>query len=281
MKISLRSWYIVIFIHLVVEPCLLAKKNTTAYKHFVIDIASYNNKHWYKRNLDSVFIQDYPYYRVIYTDDNSPDKTGLLVEQYIKNKKQEHRVTLIKNIERKRSLANHYNAITQCKPEEIIVVLDGDDWFADKHVLSFLNEVYQDPNVWMTYGQFINWPTYKKGYCIPTPQRLITRNRYRQHHTWIWGHLRSYHAWLAQLVKKEDLLYPEPPYEGQFFPSSADLALGYPMLEMAGEHAKYIDKILYIRNVATPLNNFKIYKELQIKCGQLIQAKPPYEPLQR
>ncbi len=41
--------------------------------HFVIEITSYNSIKWYKQNLDSVFSQTYPYYRVIYIDDNSID----------------------------------------------------------------------------------------------------------------------------------------------------------------------------------------------------------------
>ena len=63
----------------------------------VITIASYNNKDWYKKNLDSVFSQNYQNYRIIYTDDCSLDGTGDLVAEYVREKGQENRVILIEN----------------------------------------------------------------------------------------------------------------------------------------------------------------------------------------
>ncbi len=77
----------------------------------VVVIPSYNNKDWYKRNLDSVFNQKYHNYRVIYLDDASPDGTGPLVKGYIKEKKQNHRVKFIQNEKRVGALANTYRSL--------------------------------------------------------------------------------------------------------------------------------------------------------------------------
>jgi cellulose synthase/poly-beta-1,6-N-acetylglucosamine synthase-like glycosyltransferase len=56
---------------------------------FCIIVPSYNNakSEIYLRNLDSIFMQDYKNYRVVYIDDKSPDKTGDFVNEYIKAKK--------------------------------------------------------------------------------------------------------------------------------------------------------------------------------------------------
>ncbi|MES1224459.1 MAG: glycosyltransferase family A protein, partial [Bacteroidota bacterium] len=121
-------------------------------KHLVIGICSYNNKNWYEKNLKSVFSQNYENFRVIYIDDNSPDGTGDLVENYLKVHNLENRVTLIKNKTRKNLGANHYNIIHSSYDDEIIVILDGDDWFAHNNVLQKVNEVYQDDNIWMSFG---------------------------------------------------------------------------------------------------------------------------------
>ena len=121
-------------------------------RRIVIVIASYNNKQWYKRNLDSIFAQEYENYLVIYTDDCSPDGTYELVKSYIKEKGQEHRVILIHNTERRRALANIYTIVHSCKNTDIIAILDGDDWFAHNLVLARVNQEYKDPNVWLTYG---------------------------------------------------------------------------------------------------------------------------------
>ena len=139
--------------------------NEVVERSIVVVIASYNNKDWYKRNLDSVFSQKYTNYRVIYVDDASPDGTGELVEQYIKEHKQEEKFTLLCNQERLGALANQYTAITSCDDMAIIVILDGDDWFAHDQVLAYMNNVYADTNVWLTYGQFKEYPSNKVGFC--------------------------------------------------------------------------------------------------------------------
>lgn len=50
----------------------------------VVVIPSYKNAQWYECNLASVFEQTYKNYSVIYIDDASPDKTGYLVQAYVK-----------------------------------------------------------------------------------------------------------------------------------------------------------------------------------------------------
>ena len=158
---------------------------------FVIVTASYNNKDWYKKNLDSVFAQNYTNYRVIYVNDCSPDGTGDLVEQYIKEKGMEDRVTLIKNTERCGALANQYKAIHSCKDEEIIVILDGDDWFPNGNVLSYLNKVYADGTIWLTYGQFREYPGGGVGFCSLMPDEIVSGNKFRDHNH-IPSHLRTF-----------------------------------------------------------------------------------------
>src|SRR5579872_96758 len=79
-------------------------------KPLVIVIPSYNNSDWYRKNLDSVFAQDYDNYRIIYIDDCSIDGTYELVRDYIVENGQKERVTLIKNDRRQGALANHYRA---------------------------------------------------------------------------------------------------------------------------------------------------------------------------
>ena len=67
---------------------------------FCIIIPSYNNakSKIYLRNLDSIFMQDYQNYRVLYIDDKSPDKTGYFVNEYVKAKKiPENKVKVIIN----------------------------------------------------------------------------------------------------------------------------------------------------------------------------------------
>jgi glycosyltransferase involved in cell wall biosynthesis len=253
----------------------LKNKQPKTDKHFVIVIASYNNKDWYQKNLDSVFMQKYKKYHIIYVDDVSPDGTGDLVEKYIKDKHQEQRVTLIKNKERVGALANYYNAIHSCDDQSIIVQLDGDDWLAHDHVLDLLNKVYDNHKVWLTYGQFKTYPDLSIGGCKQIPANIIKTNDFRSY-DWVTSHLRTFYAGLFKLIKKEDFLF-----EGRFFQMTGDLATMFPMLEMAGSRIKFVPDILHIYNRATPLNDNKVNVSLQLALDHFIRTKERYTLLEK
>lgn len=68
-------------------------------------------------------------------------------------------------------------------------------------------------------------------------------------------------------------------YEGDFFAVTWDMAILFPMLEMAAGRVKFIDEVLYVYNTATPLNDFKTRFELQQKCHYYIRNKQPYTAL--
>ena len=240
---------------------------------FVIVIPSYNNKDWYQRNLDSVLFQDYSNYRVIYVDDVSPDGTGMLVKQYVKEKGQEKKVTLVQNKERKRALRNLYEAIHSCDPKEIIIAVDGDDWLSSDQVLSYLNRVYSDPDVWMTYGQFVYYPEERYGCAQLVPDAVLMKNEVRQYPGGP-THLRSFYAKLFQMIEKKDLLY-----EGDFFPMTGDVAFLLPMMEMAATHARFIPDVLYVYNTSTAFHDHIVNPSLQSTLDAVIRKQNKYQPV--
>lgn len=249
------------------------KKKDNLPNQFVIIIPSYNNEQWYFLNLSSVLTQKYPHYRIIYINDASSDNNLNLVQQFIDEFDTKHKITLINNTERKGACANFYHAIHTCQPHEIIVMLDGDDWFANDNILTVLNEVYQDPHVWITYGQFQEYPSRQIGSARQLPQEIIERRAYREY-DWVTSHLRTFYSFLFQEIKKEDLLY-----KGAFFPMAWDLAIMFPILEMGGQHSKFISEILYIYNRATPINDNKVNVRLQMHLDQEIRKMAQYQPL--
>jgi len=251
-------------------------------KKLVIVVTSYNNADWFDRNLGTLFFQKnpdgtglYENYRIIYVDDCSYDNTAELVEQYVYACNQQHRVTIIKNKTRKRAMANLYYALQLCEPDEIVFNYDGDDWLANDSVFAMINEIYQNPNIWITYGSFINWPTDQMGYCKPFPDEYIEKQLFRKK-WWMPGQLRTFYASLFHQIPLKDLFFEGPYFQGQFFPANADLAIYYPMMEMAGYHYKYIPDVIYIRNVATPINDFKANKDVQVLGSKLIREKEVY-----
>ncbi len=235
---------------------------------FAIVIPSFNNEHWVKRNLDSVFSQSYHQFRVIYIDDGSSDGTADLVHEYIQKNALEQRITFIRNEKHEGSLACLYRAVQNCSPDEIVIQLDGCDWLAHHQVLEQLGNLYADSDVWLTYGQFCSYPSYAYGNTVQIPQIAIDNNDLRAHVQA--SPFKTFYAGLFKHIKKEDLLK-----NGVFYPAHLDLALSLPLLELAGSHSRYIPEVQYIHNA---------YRSESAEIGfsqkeQIIRSKEKYPPL--
>lgn len=242
-------------------------------KPLVIIVCSYNNERWCEKNLYSIFSQKYDNYRVIYINDASKDKTKEKVQEFLLNHGEDHRCQFINNEMRIGALANLYHAIYSCDDNEIVLTIDGDDWLPHDEVFSYINQVYQDENVWLTWGQFVEYPSGRKGFCADFPQEVVRNNSYRLHGMPV-SHLRTFYAWLFKLIDREDLCY-----NGDFFSMSWDKAMMAPMIEMASGCYKYIDDILYVYNFSNPINDCKIDGALQVALRDDIYARRPYKPL--
>jgi glycosyltransferase involved in cell wall biosynthesis len=242
-------------------------------KPIVVVIPSYNNVQWYERNLNSVCFQKYSNYRIIYIDDCSTDGTGDLVRAYIAKHKLQNKVMLICNETNCGAMANHYRAAWMCADNEIIVHLDGDDFFKHNNVLARINREYQNPDVWLTYGQFENHSRGKVGFCRAMPAQVIQANAFREH-TWITSHVRTFYAGLFKQIKLSDFIY-----EDAYFDMAPDLAMMFPLLELAGKHIRFIPDVLYIYNDVTPLNEAKRDAYKQFHCNQVIRSRIKSKPV--
>jgi glycosyltransferase involved in cell wall biosynthesis len=253
---------------------------------FVLIVPSYNNEKWYKLNLDSlVFQRSSKPYKTYYVNDRSLDTTGKKVESYIKEHKLERKVTVIHNQQRAGALANIYNTVhTYCKDDQQIVVLvDGDDFLQDPQgTLLYLEAIYKDPDIWMTYGQFRYWPAANVGSGALVPRRILEERKLRAHPFTLCP-LRTFKAGLFKKIKKEDLMH-----KGQFFTMTYDVAIMIPMMEMCApkdiyskNHSFFIRDPLYRYNYQNSLSDFRINRTLQEFFDTLIRAKKPYQPLDR
>lgn len=241
-------------------------------KPLVVLITSYNNKEYVRRNLTSVFAQKYSNYRIIYIDDCSTDNTSAMVQMLVERFNQQERLTFVRNDERVGALANIYHGVYSCRDEEIIVSLDGDDWFAHANVLKEINEAYTTSGCWLTHGSLIEYPNRSKAWSIPIPQEIIETNNFRSYRCP--SHLRTFYAWLFKLIRLEDLLY-----DGNFFPMTWDQAMMFPMIEMAGERHQFIPEALYVYNVANSINDNKVNPQLQRDLEAYIRSMLPYQRL--
>ncbi len=250
----------------------------------VVLICSYNNAPWVAQNLESVRMQKYTNWRIIYFDDASDDGTSETVIQYLETHNLSDKCTLITHQTRGRKLKNLYTAFHHyIDDNEIILQLDGDDWLAHDHVFSLINSIYQEHDVWLTYGNYQNVPAAAhigQELCF-MPQEIVENNQFRNINMFM--HLRTFYGWLAKQIKLPDLMSVYVPnFKSNFFPASNDAATMWAMFEMAGNHFAFIEEILYHLNRTNPLNGFKVDRRLQRRSSAELKRKiPAYQPLEK
>jgi hypothetical protein len=157
--------------------------------------------------------------------------------------------------------------------DDIIVQVDGDDWLPDAAVLERLSSAYADGSTWVTYGNYIRIGKGAReiGHCKQVASARRIRNL-----PWTSSAPRTYKAFLLRAIRYEDLLWKN----GHFIPVAGDLALMFPMIEMAGDKRnKCLHDINYCYNVENPLNDFKIRNALQKEIDVFLRKKPPYVEL--
>jgi hypothetical protein len=129
--------------------------------------------------------------------------------------------------------------------------------------------------VWITYGNHLTYPEYKKGESFPVMRGILEKGGARKS-PWAFSHLRTFYAGLFKKIALEHLMY-----QGSFFPTTYDLAIMFPMIEMAREHTFFIPDIHYIYNFANPISDCKSNLAKQQFFDQWIRKLPVYAPLER
>jgi glycosyltransferase involved in cell wall biosynthesis len=243
--------------------------------HFAIIIPSYNNENICIWNLESCVRQNYPYFTVFYVNDCSTDHTLERVSAYVESQKLEDKCVIINNQVRKGALANVYSVISLLDPHMVVVLVDGDDRLMHNNVLNRLAQVYADKNIWMTYGSFETYPNPGGNINAPIPAAIIANHTLRRA-PWVTSHLRTFYAKLFLRIRKKDLLYTT----GKFFPTTWDMAIMLPMIEMASpNHFKYMAEKLYLYNWGNPIAVNRVNPALQRRVEQYIRNMPPYAPI--
>ena len=244
----------------------------TKYRSFVVVILSYNNELYCKKNLKSVLEQDYPQFRVIYINDASEDRTLEMVTKI--SQSQKRKLEVIANEKRLGALANTQKAVNKCKDDEIVVVVDGDDWLPHNKVLSRLNAYYQSDDVWMSCGHYkTSSDSLRAEYSYPIPLRDLKKRKMRKKE-WRAVPIRTFYAKLFKRIAISDLKR-----KGEFFRTAGDAAYMFPMFEMAETHAIYIPDILYVYNTDNPISDFRAKLKEQHKVTRYIRSLRKYDKL--
>jgi hypothetical protein len=186
-------------------------------------------------------------------------------------------IFLVQNKQRKYKLHNFVDILLSIQPyeEDILVILDADDWLYDKNVLEYLAEIYKNPDVWITLGSYIKLSRVKRGGTA----RIITENCNIRTGKWILSHLKTFKYFLWRSIKDIDF---RTSWSGEYYTMSDDTAFMCPMVEMAGpNHRKFIKRLLYVYNDVNPLSDWQIDLALQKRCSSDIKKKSAYSQISR
>lgn len=218
---------------------------------FVILIGSFNNEQWVAPNLDSILCQTHKNFKVVYYNAASTDNTFKLVEEYAFK---DPRISLHSTQERHRKTW-FFEKVTEweeIKDNDIVCILDGDDFLANEEVLNYLNEVYNKTNCWMTYGGMIVWnggdntqEAFPQNSEAPAEVKL---NKLYRQDLWRYSHMRTCRGFLWKRLNKADL---KSVHDGEYM-TLDDLSTVYAFLEMCPS-----DKIFRVPETIYIWNNSK------------------------
>lgn len=243
--------------------------------NFVVIVPSYNCSEYLEICLKSIESQTYTNYKVCLIDDGSTcQKHSDICKLY----SEKNNWTLVLNNINKKSLHNIVNAINimQLDDQDIIVLLDGDDYIFSK-TLEILNYHYQDETM-ITFGTYIyDSDTHKLPHYKSPKQFSIKEITYEniRRVPWIFSHLRSFKSHLWNRIDNRDLKY-----RNKYYPVSWDLAFMYPLLELGFKYMKHVTYPIYAYNVKTSNNDFKQQPDLQYSLGIKIKQGRKYPSIE-
>lgn len=156
--------------------------------------------------------------------------------------------------------------------EDVIVMADADDWAFSDYSLSTVKSYYdRNPNLLLTHGSWVSYPD-SRANTNNAPYSLHDFTNIRKV-PWRASHLRTMKYKVWKHVKDEDLRDGE----GNYYMSAWDLAMVWPVLEMAGFHRiQFIPQTLYVYNQETPFNDAKVRGRQQMDYTDYIADRPHY-----
>lgn len=232
----------------------------------------YNPGDFLEQCVSSIITQKYDNFQVIFIDDCSTDGSfEKLPRNYDKS-------IIIKNNIRKTALENIHDAIVNyCEPDDIVVLVDGDDHLPNKNVLSYINDYYNQNDCWVMYGQAI-WSTGQKGFATKYTKEEFDNLRKSPFKV---SHIRTFRAGVYQKIVEQDPDYScMKDKSGQFYKMTYDVAIMFPIMEMSGyDRVHYNDKPLYVYNFSNPISDHRVNQQMQWDIHREISQKNKFSKI--
>lgn len=176
---------------------------------------------------------------------------------------------------RQYGLHNIVDCINLLNPEDedIIITVDADDWLFSKDSLKILKDKYlENKSLLVTHGSWVGYPNPS----CPTNNGAYSKEDFDKgirKVNWRATHLRTFKYKIWKHVLDKSLKNPK----GEYYRVSWDIAMMWPMLEMAGYgRVLFINEPMYVYNSETPYNDYKIDLRFQMANEKYLSGLSPY-----
>lgn len=207
----------------------------------IIGMTCYNSSKYIAKAICSVQLQKEQNWKCFITNDLSTDNSIEVAKKQINGDK---RFVIINNKEKMWQTGNYHQICyhKDVNENDIFVELDGDDYFSDVDVLTRVNKYYEDPDVWITFGQF----RYADGRMGFSQYPLGGFKQQRFGNFFVTSHIRTWRVKLFRRLTMADICEDDGK---TFIPVSGDLFFFQCALELAQNgHWKFIEDINYVYN---------------------------------
>ncbi len=257
------------------------------FNRLVVVTPVYNAEQYIRKCIASVAQQDYPNYHMVIIDDCSTDNTYKIAHETIEALHENVRknFTLKRNDENQGAVYNQVTAIRDHTGDDIVMLLDGDDWLInDPTLFHKYNNIYND-GAEFTYGSC--WSVVDSIPLIAQeyPPEVLAAKSYRNY-KFNWNmpytHLRTFRSFLmhSHLHVHGNWAFKDPDTK-EWLRAGGDTAVFYTMIEAADpDKVVCIPDIVYNYNDANPLNDYKVNAvEQNMTAAKVLGTHTsPFEP---
>ena len=214
--------------------------------HFSFVVSSFNNEKNIKNNLLSIIYQNYKNWKIYYSNDASTDKTDEYFHKIVNEYDIQDKIHYTLNQQNMKQSYCKYHNYHLIPDEDIVIILDGDDWLATSNVLNIFNDTYYNNEYLILYsGYKIYYQDKIENIVLGSeyPQEIKINGKYRKYKDWLFTHVKTAYAWL---FKKIPVSYFQ--YNNEWLDRCTDLTEMYAISEIAKEKVGHIKKALCIYN---------------------------------
>lgn len=235
-----------------------------------------------ERTVRSIEEQSHRDFRVMIVDDASTDpRQKERIEDWCMGRwpRWQYRI----NTERLGTVRNQWEAIRLLNPaqDDVIVWCDLDgDRLAHSDVLAYLDGVYSDPDVWLTYGNYKPDPDDGRPCDVaPYPDEVVEKGTYRQFTRDVgtrFNHIRSMRGRVFHSIPDDQFRWAGT---NRWYEHAADYVFMLAGLERAGGRYRCLTDHLLTYNAANEKADNLMHPDDTNRCAIDFLRRPPLEPL--